>query len=237
MHMRYLTIILIIVIIYVYYEYTKVNSAILVSKGIVNKTIPFEKITDNTSLSLLVLGDSTAYGVGANSSADSVPALFANYINATHVENLSVSGAKVQDLKSQLQKAKLKKYDYILIQIGGNDIVARNDVGVITNELQDTYKILPESKQIIHICCGDVGTTTIMPWFVRGYYTKKTLAYHAAFEKLDTDDNVTYINLYDTKDKDPFVKSPELYLAADGFHPSTIGYEYWFSKIKEAINI
>jgi lysophospholipase L1-like esterase len=225
-------VIAVILLAYICYEYMRVRKTVKISQKIVEKTVAFQNITTDTSVSLLVLGDSTAVGVGADNPEDSVPALLANHIGATYVENYSVSGSKIQDLEGQIKNIKLEKYDYILVQIGGNNIVARQDAEAMGAMLQKVYKTLPPSRQVVHVCCGNVGTTTILPWFVRGYYTKKTLEYHAVFEKIDKDSNVTYVNLYEEKDVDPFVESPEIYLASDGFHPSGVGYQYWFSKIK-----
>lgn len=231
--MKYaLVVILLVFVVFIGYEYIHLQRTIKISKKIVEKTVPFKKLSVDTSVSLLVLGDSTGVGVGSDNPSETVPALLAETIRATYVENLAVSGAKVQDLEGQIKNIKLEKYDYILVQIGGNNIVAREDANKVGETLQKVYGLLPESKQVIHVCCGNVGTTTILPWFVRGYYTKKTLEYHAVFEKVDKDSNVTYVNLYEEKYVDPFVKSPEIYLAADGFHPSGVGYQYWFSKIK-----
>jgi lysophospholipase L1-like esterase len=226
---------LILVVIYLGYEFLRVQKTIKISQKIVLKTIGFQDISKDTSVSLLVIGDSTAVGVGSDSPKETVPALISQRIGATYVENLAVSGSKVQDLERQLEKASLSEYDYILVQIGGNNIVGRQDAETVGAMLQKVYKTLPPSKQVIHVCCGNVGTTTILPWFVRGYYTKKTLEYHAVFEKIDGEQNVTYVNLYQEKDIDPFVKNPEIYLAADGFHPSGVGYKYWFSKIEPRI--
>lgn len=231
--MKYTLLIIVLVIVtYVCCEYLRVRKTVRLSQKIVERTARFENITTDTSVSLLVLGDSTAVGVGADSQKDTVPALLASNVGATYVENYAVSGAKIQDLESQLSNSKLSKYDYILVQIGGNNIVAREDGLAVGEVLRKLYRALPECKQVIHVCCGDVGATTILPLPVRGYYTKKTLAYHSIFEKIDMDSGVTYVNLYEPKNIDPFIKNPELYLAADGFHPSSLGYAYWFSKIK-----
>ena len=232
--MKYIFIFFIFTSVYFFYEYFKILKTYKLSQEIVKNTIAFQNITNDTSVSLLVLGDSTAFGVGAGDPLSSVPALFADYVGATYVENHSVSGAKIEDLKAQIEKIKLEKYNYILVQIGGNNIVARQDAQSAAIELLNIYKLLPESGQTIHICCGNVGDATALPWFVRPYYTSKTLDYHTAFEKLNSENNVGYINLFDSKEVDPFLQNPNEYLATDGFHPSALGYEYWFAKIKEA---
>ena len=233
--MKYIFIFFIFTSVYFFYEYFKILKTYKLSQEIVKNTIAFQNITNDTSLSILVIGDSTAVGVGSGDPKKTVPAMFADYTGATYVENLSVSGAKIKDLNAQVAKIKLKEYDYILVQIGGNNIIARQNAGEAAEELNKIYKILPKNKQTLHICCGNVGDSAILPWFVRSYYTNKTLSYHQAFEKINKENGVSYVNLFDTKDKDPFLQSPKEYLAADGFHPSALGYEYWFLKIKEKI--
>jgi lysophospholipase L1-like esterase len=202
----------------------------------VQKTVKYENITDDKSKTLLILGDSTAVGVGVDKIEDSVPALLSDKLKVTYTENNSVSGAKVSDLKDQLQNIKLKNYDYILIQIGGNDIVAREDVDKVGKGLGDLIQILPKDAKVIVQMCGGVGVATLMPWFVRGYYTSLSLKYHTVFEKITKENGAVYINLYEDPKTDPFLKFPGIYLAKDGFHPSSSGYKLWFSKLEKVID-
>ena len=232
-----LYLILLVLIIYISYEFIRIRKSIQISHTLIDKTVIFDKVSPDLNITLLVLGDSTAVGVGAGNKLDSIPALMANYINATYVENYAVSGAKVQDLKEQIKKAKLSKYNYILLQIGANDIVARNDVKKVSQDLQQIYNTLPESNQVIHICCGNIGTATIIPTIARNYYTHKTLEYHKEFENIDNGNKVTYINLYQPPEVDVFRREPDIYLAEDGFHPSSVGYKYWFAKMQAKIKI
>ena len=224
----------ILVIIILYYALT-VRHKIAISKKIVQATMPFDMITSDKTKSVLVLGDSTAYGVGANNKDESVPGLFSKKVEATYVENYAVSGAVVKDLRSQIAQAKSDKYDYVLVQIGGNDIVAGHDPGQTTEELGQILKTLPAHTKLVVICCGSVGDVTIIPWFFRSYYANLTLQYHTEFGKVIPQIGGIYVNLYDEPSVNPFLKYPEIYLAKDEFHPSTKGYELWFKKIEKIL--
>lgn len=226
----------ILLAIYLLYTYITVRQKINISKDLVQKTVKYENLTDDKSKTLLVLGDSTAVGVGAYRAEDSIPALLSSKLKITYTENKSVSGAKVFDLKQQLQNIKLNNYDYILIQIGGNDIVARNDVNKVGLELGDLIQALPKDAKVIVQMCGDVGVATLLPWFVKDYYTSLSLKYHAVFEKITKENGAVYINLYENPNTDPFLKSPEAYIAKDGFHPSGAGYKLWFIKLEKVID-
>lgn len=234
--MKIIPLFFILLVLYLLYTYIIVRQKINISKDLVQNTVKYENITDDKSKTLLILGDSTAVGVGVDKREDSIPALLSNKLKVTYTENKSVSGAKVSDLREQLQNIKLKNYDYVLIQIGGNDIVAREDADKVGRELSEVIQSLPKGAKVIVQMCGDVGVATLLPWFVRGYYTSLSLKYHTVFEKITKENGAVYINLYEDPETDPFVKSPEIYLAKDGFHPSSVGYKLWFSKLEKVID-
>ena len=227
--------IVVALVLFVGYHVLQVKRKIAISQEIVARTMPYTKESADMSRSLLVLGDSTAQGVGASTKEESIPALVAEKLQATYVENRSFSGAKVSDLEGQLASHRLEKYDTILVQIGGNDIVARNNAQAVASELEALLKTLPKHDKLVVLMCGDVGVATLFPWFVRGYYTHKTLAYHEAFAEVVPRAGGTYVNLYEPKETDPFVKEPEVYFAKDQFHPSSAGYRVWFEKVLKAL--
>ena len=234
--MKIISLFFILLALYLLYTYIIVRQKINISKDLVQKTVKYENLTDDKSKTLLTLGDSTAVGVGVSKREDSIPALLSNKLKVTYTENKSVSGAKVFDLKEQLQNIKLNNYDYILIMVGGNDIVARNDVNKVGAELGDLIQALPKDSKVIVQMCSDVGVATLLPWFARDYYTSSSLKYHTMFEKITKENGAVYINLYENPKTDPFLKSPEVYLAKDGFHPSSAGYKLWFIKLEKVID-
>lgn len=196
---------------------------------------PYKNESINYAKTLLVLGDSTGVGVGADKPEDSVAGRLATYIGATHTENYAISGATVADLKPQIEKTTLKSYDFILIQIGANDIIFFRDAKRTAQQLDILMMELPESKQTILISAGNVGGATIFPWVVRPFHTWTNLVFHKWFERVAKRRGVTYVNLYEPRHLDPFLREPERYFSQDGLHPSSEGYGLWFEKVKEAI--
>lgn len=202
------------------------------SKKLVADARPFFITSSDTSIPVLILGDSTAVGVGAMRSEDTLPGRVSAYIGATSVENYAKSGAVVADLEGQRIHAKLDHYTLILIQIGGNDIIRFHDENEEAEKLKVLLQGLPSAGKVIVLSAGNVGGTTLFPFFLNKSYTKKSLAYHAAFEKVATESGVVYVNLYEDPKTDPFTKEPKVYLAKDGLHLSSEGYGLWFEKVK-----
>ena len=184
---------------------------------------------------LLVLGDSTAVGVGASSREDSVPGRLAHFMGATHTENYAVSGAGVEDIPSQITKATLSRYDTILVMVGGNNILAFDNVRWAGRILGEVLAELPQAEKVYVMNAGNAGGATLFPPPVRFFHTRTNLEYHKEFSRVCEALGATYINLYMKPHEDPFLKEPEVYLSKDGLHPSSEGYRLWFEKLKEGI--
>ena len=220
-------------LVYVLYVAYDVQRKISIGRTAVQQSQPFTISSDDTSRSLLVVGDSTGVGVGADTNEGSVASLFAEHIGATYVENYSVSGATTSDLADQIQKAALSNYDYVLVQIGANDIIdlkykERDTAASIRDALLTLSKM---SDSVIHLSAGNVGAATIFPSFIRPIYHQRTLRYHKMFETIASDVGTTYVNLYTPPADDPFVKNPEVYLSKDELHPTSKGYALWFTTL------
>lgn len=221
-----------LIILYVAYSSFVFYRKIEISKLIVEQAVPFSKL-GGEGPSLLVVGDSTGVGVGAENPEDSVAGRLSGKIGAGYVENLSVSGAVTADLEGQIAKASRDSYDYVLVQIGGNDIIQFRSVVRASANVGDALSTLSaKSKQIYVLSAGDVGATSLFPRPVRAFHSWYNLKYHAAFDEVSTRYGATYINLYALPGNDPFTREPAVYLAADGLHPSSEGYGYWFKRLE-----
>lgn len=233
--MKFIVLIISILLIVVCYYGVTLYQKFQISLKLIEKAEPFRLDSTDHSVSLLVLGDSTAVGVGTDDPTLSVAGRLAPYINATLVENFSKSGAQTNDLKNQLSAATLPHYDYILIQIGANDIIRFKSASKTTAELAKTLASLPSTGNLIVLSGGNVGAAPFFPQFLRPFYTKLHLVYHKSFSEVVKEAGGVYVNLYTEPAKDPFVREPEKYLAPDGLHPSAEGYELWFSEVVEEI--
>lgn len=222
------------VVLYAGYAAVRFGGKYQASKKLVREAQGFEREGGAPGPSLLVLGDSTAVGVGAASPKESVAGRLAEALDAGYVENRARSGALVADLASQIEKASRAEYDVVLIQIGGNNIIRFHSPKAQAKLLEDALLKLPPAKRIYLMSAGNVGAATLFPRALRSLYTPLTRSYHRAFGEVAARRRATYVDLYEAPQLDPFIREPGRYLAADGLHPSSEGYGLWFMKLKES---
>ncbi len=203
----------------------------LIARELITKASPFRIESTDHSVSMLVLGDSTAVGVGATKSEDSVAGRLARHTHATYVENLAVSGARTADLSRQIDAASRARYNIILIQIGANDIMRFKSAESSGERLSRALKTLPQHDKLIVLTAGNVGGTKFFPRLINPWYTKLTLQYHKVFGSAVLEVGGLYINLYAEPANDLFITQPLVYFSPDGLHPSSEGYRLWFEKV------
>jgi lysophospholipase L1-like esterase len=225
----------VVLVVYLAYAGIHFYMKVQASKKIINATQAYQKPSDDHSNAMLVLGDSTAVGVGAGSPDKSLAGLVSVYEGATSVENYSKSGAVTADLPGQIAQVKLSQYHLILIQIGGNDIIRFHDVQKTADQLAAAIKTLPKADKVVIISAGDVGGSPLFPFFLRPFYTHLHLQYHAAFAQVASSTGTTYVNLYMAPENRLIENDPGTYLAADSLHPSAAGYALWFKSIQSAL--
>lgn len=209
---------------------------IRISRELMEHETPCVIESEDRSKTLLVLGDSTGVGVGAEKCEHTVAGRLAEHLGATWVENYAESGAEVSDLKEQIAKAKLERYDHLLIQIGGNDILLFHSAKKTAGELADALAMLPSSDAVYIMSAGNVGGSTMFPHIIRPFYTALNLQFHKEFGRVAHAFGATYINLFEPFWKDPFLRDPARYLSLDGLHPSSYGYGLWFDKLRAHID-
>ena len=231
--MRVVFLLIAIFVVYCIFLGIRFYSLVSVSAQLVQKAKAYDVRPLQSTQSILVLGDSSAVGVGAGKPEDTIAGLLAKKIGAEYVENVAVSGSKTEDVQAQYEKAALGHYTLALVMIGGNDITHLVPADTAVSNIKLVLTALKtRADRVIFISAGNIGAATIIPWPFRHYFTVQNLKYHAAFQKLADDIGVEYVNEYAEPSVDPFILHPETYLATDGFHPSSAGYVLWYERIK-----
>lgn len=182
-----------------------------------------------------VLGDSTAYGVGASEYRQTYHFQYlASQPGKFHVTNYGGNGARVMDLPQQL--AQVGRVDVMFISIVGNDITHLTNVSDLESQLDG---VLSEAEQkaklVILITPGSFEDAFILPWPLRQVLVWRggsvsTLAKQVAAQH----PRVISIDLF-SQPESAFAQNPSLYFSTDFFHPSDAGYTLWAQTIAREV--
>lgn len=227
-----LTIVLValLVITYIGYEVVRMSRLVKVSGRLVEGAEPYQ--SDLGERSLLVLGDSTAVGVGAASDG-TVAARLGNALDAS-VENYAKSGAVTSEIATQFSKAKLDHYDVVLIQIGANDIIRFHSVDATDEDLRAALDtITKKSGHVVLLTAGKVGEAPFFPRLFGWLWTRRAAQVRTQFMAASTAYGVAYVDLYNGPD--PFKKDPQRYYAPDGLHLTADGYRVWAEQVEQVV--
>lgn len=186
---------------------------------------------DATPRRLIVLGDSSAQGIGASRPERSYVGLLQSAIQEktgqpTGVINLSVSGATIADVSTkqlpELSKLTITKQDIVIMSVGGNDII-RNDPAHFAADFAALLDALP--SQII---IADVA------YFGGGRYRSHepaVLTANQSIHDLASKKGVDVVPLHRTTQAREVIWNH----AADLLHPSDHGYKNWFDAFWQVV--
>ncbi len=191
--------------------------------------------TDATPLRFVVLGDSTAAGVGAGDAEHAFPTLLAQRLAAdgyrVEMTSLGISGARVSDLvDEQVQPAVDMEPDLVLVAIGANDVTHLTSLSDIRAEMTEAIERLKATGATVVVAgVPDMRAAafyeplrSLAGW--RGRSVTDAIAEVA--ERAD----VPVVPLAEETHR-YFVADPEAHNSADLFHPSAIGYARWADAI------
>jgi len=179
---------------------------------------------------LLVLGDSSAAGMGADSAHQTVGAIIAHGVSAlsgrsVRLTNVAVVGAESSGLDVQLASAldEVPKPDVAVILIGANDVTHRIDKSVAVRHLEQTVRSLVAINcQVIVGTCPDLGTIEPVAQPLRLLARRWSRDLAAAQTVAVVEAGGRTVSLGDLLGGE-FGSSREMF-SHDRFHPSPAGY-------------
>lgn len=182
-------------------------------------------------LTMAMIGDSLAVGVGADKPSQTVGALLACGL-ATLAErpvdlvNVAVTGSISTDLDLQLQvlDSITEPPDVAVIVIGGNDVMQRESIPIAARHLYSAVvKLHRAGSRVVVATCPDMGTvpTLIQPLRYLAHRASRALARAQMVVVLRAGGSAVPLGIV----LGPiFVRQPQLMFGADHFHPSSAGY-------------
>ncbi len=182
-------------------------------------------------LEFVVLGDSSAAGMGADTPHQTVGAIIANGVSAltgrpVRLTNAAVIGSESSGLELQLANAldQVARPHIAVIMIGANDVTHRIDKAIAVRHLEAAVRALRAlGTEVVVGTCPDLGTIQPIPQPLRliGRRWSRDLA--AAQTVAVVEAGGRTVSLGDLLGPE-FYERPHEMFSADRFHPSPAGY-------------
>jgi lysophospholipase L1-like esterase len=218
--------------------YGVLKAEALLARRIVGK--PFEGAPDDNGrygsgpgypVQFLVLGDSSAAGMGADTAQQTVGAIIANGVSAlsgrpVQLTNVAVIGAESSGLEKQLADVleEVDNPDVALILIGANDVTHRIDKSLAVRHLEQTVCALRATDcEVIVGTCPDLGTIEPVAQPLRLLARRWSRDLAAAQTVAVVEAGGRTVSLGDLLGPQ-FAQSSREMFSHDGFHPSPAGY-------------
>jgi lysophospholipase L1-like esterase len=217
-------------------------SRIRFSRRIVARTVPAQSSPTGCRRTIVIAGDSTAFGVGALPNESTAGRLAAAFPHA-RVVNVARSGARVGHVVGQLARVVeqlascgCRKVDFVLIHACANDVIEFRSAEVFEADLRAAIAMARQLSDNVVLMPGQ--NFSVAPFFLRGLsriVMRHAVRLHAIVKRVTGELGVTFVDLFRDPSECPFVKEPHRYYCADGLHPSGEGYGIWFTALMGAV--
>jgi lysophospholipase L1-like esterase len=206
-------------------------SRIRFSRSLVAKTVAAQSCPERCRSTIVVAGDSTAFGVGALPAESTAGRLAAAYPHA-RVINVARSGARIGHVVEQLDRVGCECVDMVLIQACANDVLEFRSPQQLERDLRATIaRARAMSRNVVLMPGHNFG---VAPFFLRGI--SRVISWHgkrlyAVAVRVAAELGVTFVDLLAHDTNEHFVREPSRYYCPDGLHPSGDGYALWFATL------
>jgi lysophospholipase L1-like esterase len=190
---------------------------------------------DAPSLKFVVIGDSTAAGVGAGSADRAYPTLLARRIAEerfrVRLTGLGVSGERLDGaVDEQLDAAVAEEPDVVFVCIGANDVTHASSLDAVEDSMRRIVTGLAGTGAEVVVAGPPDMRSPIFYEPLRSIVGWRGRAVQATIERVAREEGVPVVPLAD-ETRDFFAEDPDRYYSDDEFHPSAAGYALWADAI------
>lgn len=184
---------------------------------------------DSEPISLVLIGDSSAAGIGVTEPRDTPGALLAAGLSAVaersvRLTNVAQSGAQARDLSEQVSRALEIEPHLAVIMIGANDVTHRVKPSMSVRHLENAVRLLRATGcEVVVGTCPDLGTVEPIAQPLR-WVTRRWCRQLAAAQTIAVvEAGGRTVSLGDLLGPE-FAANPTEMFGPDRFHPSARGY-------------
>lgn len=201
------------------------------SRSLVARTIPAQSCPEGCCRTIVIAGDSTAFGVGALPAESTAGRIAAAFPHA-RVVNVARSGARIGHVAQQLDRLDFNRADLVLIHACANDVLEFRPVKKVERDLRAAVARARQLSDNVVLMPGQ--NFSVAPFFFRPIsriVMWHAMRIHAMVARVSGELGVIFVDLFRDPAEDPFVQEPHRYYCPDGLHPSGEGYAIWFATL------
>lgn len=190
-------------------------------------------------LTYVVLGDSTAAGVGGTYESGIAVSTARELAtrNTVVMTNFGVSSARMRDVREcQVEAAARLRPDVVLLSAGANDVTHLTPVPSMRQDLRAIVQVLAAANPNVRIVTTgspDMGSPPRIPWLLRGIATRRTKQVNRMFREESARHQLEFAPIADATG--PLFRRDRSLFASDRFHPNDRGYATWVPVLNEAL--
>ena len=198
----------------------------------------YERRQAASAHSILVLGDSTGVGVGAQRPEDSIAGRLAADFPDSDIVNISRSGARVAEALAQARQcvADGRQFDVAVLHLGGNDVVRGTDVAELAAACESLLVELSRvARRTVWLGPPNIGLAPLFPLPYAWLMSSRSRAATSVFAASAARHGVAYIDFSTPEHGERLRRGKKAHFAVDGFHPSSSSYEYGYATARDAM--
>lgn len=195
----------------------------------------FERRPARCRARVLVLGDSTGVGIGADAPAHSVAGLLAADFPDVEVVNRCVAGARVADVLESLRGASWpdRHFDLVLVHAGGNDVLRGTRMAALEADTAALLSLLGRiGRRTVWLSSANVGLAPVFIAPFSWWFSARTRRAFAVVARCAARADAQFVNFVRRRSEDPFSRDAATYFASDRLHPSSASYRHCYARLK-----
>lgn len=195
--------------------------------------------TSGPALTYVVLGDSTAAGVGApyDQGIAIQTAMHLAAARRVTLHNFGVSGARMRDvLEKQVPQAVAVKPDLVLMSVAANDVTHLTSIPSMRRRLREiTARLRAANPAVTIVVTGapDMGSPPRIPWILRGTASVRAKLVNRMFKSEAGPLRLVFAPIAERTG--PLFRRDRTLFDADRFHPNARGYATWIAVLDETL--